>query len=839
MKKMKLSSRLTLGIALLSLGGLVILFVIVNTFIRGMIVEQVRENYAANNVIMANEVDDWLEELKSLIDGMALSVTQVPREFMFGITRNFQANHPDINLAFVGFPDGYAIANHGNPPADGWYSYRRPWYIVGMENRGIAAITATPEWSITGQSWAIFAGRYLPELDGGTYGTVGFVINLDEVSAIMSRFEIEGGGYVFLMGAGGEFISHPDPALAPTDRLFYLTDNDIYRDIYHRIMTGEDFIPFTTAGGVESYVLSENLGGADWIMVSVVPAAIINASTNTLVTMVMITAFAVLIGLTIFVLISASRLVKSGIGRAVKGFRASSLALAQGEGLKIDNYRDTSFGLGELSQEFEQNLTIISNILEDISTMYNEFKVGNYRHKMDATRYQDAYAEIIRNINETVAGITDSRTEVLEFFKQVVDGDFGATLRKFPGQEAYINDIAESIRAAIMNLAEGIATMARHAQRGDLDYRLDSSLYKGEWISIVEELNKVLLSVSKPFEETVEILKAIEQGDFSRRVEGDFSGGFAVIKDTLNTTSDAISSYISEINRVLENLATGDLRQKIDRAYVGQFASIKDSLNNISGSLNSTMSEIAMASNQVLLGAEQISVSSIELANGATQQASSVQELNTSIAMISAQTKQNADNAKEANALSGRSTENAKAGNEAMKQMLEAMVKIKESSSNISKIIQAIQDIAFQTNLLALNASVEAARAGEHGRGFAVVAEEVRSLANRSQGAATETTGLIEDSLDRVDAGSGIAESTAKALDIIVKNADEVLTIINNISASSQGQAEAVEQVSNGLGQISTVVQSNSAVSQETAAAAQQLSAQAQLLKELVAYFKV
>ncbi|MCL2045634.1 MAG: methyl-accepting chemotaxis protein [Oscillospiraceae bacterium] len=299
----------------------------------------------------------------------------------------------------------------------------------------------------------------------------------------------------------------------------------------------------------------------------------------------------------------------------------------------------------------------------------------------------------------------------------------------------------------------------------------------------------------------------------------------------------AFINRVTDISRVLEIIAQGDLTPDVsllsDKDTMGHsLEKMIDELNGMFHKINATTDQVATGSRQIANGAQ-------ALAQGSTQQASAIEYLSLSISEIADKTNQNAGIANEAAKLSDTIRSSAETGSAHMDSMMQAVQDISEASSNISKVIKVIDDIAFQTNILALNAAVEAARAGQHGKGFAVVAEEVRNLAAKSADAAKDTGLLIENSIEKADLGLGIATDTAESLKMIVDGINRSADIIIQIARLSEEQSEEIKLINTGIEQVAHVVSQNNATAQESAAASQEMNSHSDMLAQDISHFRL
>lgn len=358
-------------------------------------------------------------------------------------------------------------------------------------------------------------------------------------------------------------------------------------------------------------------------------------------------------------------------------------------------------------------------------------------------------------------------------------------------------------------------------------------------------LTAVLVSnhIVKPIKQCSERIKKLSVGDLSSPADiikaKDETGVLSV------STAGVVNSMnviIRDIERILGEMSKGNFgvdTQKNTNAYVGDFESLINAICKINSEISEALYKIELAAEQVSAGSQQVSGSAQNLSHGATEQASSIDQLASTINDISEKTHENLEDCHKAKLSVSEAGELMSEANRQMNSMTDAMGRIDRSSEEITKIIKAIEDIAFQTNILALNASVEAARAGEAGKGFAVVANEVRNLASKSQEAVRNTSSLIGESREAVQEGIRIAGETAATIKKVVEASESVNVIVGKVADSSEAQTNSIRQVTDGINQISAVVQNNSATAEESAATSGELNSQAQQLKNLVSLFKL
>ncbi|MGZ5529458.1 MAG: methyl-accepting chemotaxis protein, partial [Limisphaerales bacterium] len=411
-------------------------------------------------------------------------------------------------------------------------------------------------------------------------------------------------------------------------------------------------------------------------------------------------------------------------------------------------------------------------------------------------------------------------------YPEGLHGGFATALKQ-------LNRVAKTLSTTTGAITELMNAIAE----GDFNKKVNVNV-EGEYRLAVDHAMQAMETMQIMLGDVGTVMGGVAQGDITQRVQAEGHGDLAKLKNDINLSLDALGS-LNDISLVASALSGGDLTQTINKDYPGTFGTVIAGMNGTVANLRELVGEIKDSTNNINTAAKEIAAGNNDLSHRTEEQAASLEQTAASMEELTATVQLNAKSAQQANQLAVGATDIAGKGVSVVGQVVTTMEGINESSRKIVDIISVIDGIAFQTNILALNAAVEAARAGEQGRGFAVVAGEVRNLAQRAAAAAGEIKNLIGDSVEKVEDGTKLVAQAGKTMEEIVGAIRGVTVIMSEIRNASVEQTSGIEQVNQAIGQMDEVTQQNAALVEEAAAAAELLEEQARNLSATVGRFTV
>ena len=386
-----------------------------------------------------------------------------------------------------------------------------------------------------------------------------------------------------------------------------------------------------------------------------------------------------------------------------------------------------------------------------------------------------------------------------------------------------------------------------------LELSADITEIENERRKVEEDRERRAAELSMFIDRLAEGLNKLSAGNFDSQIDEAFAEAYEKLRADFNAAVDKLQKaekerveseqaqafVVENLAHGLGHLAEGNLLETLDEAFAHDYEKLREDFNDASVKLRQTITKISAAAKGIREGSADISKSADELSDRTERQAATLEETSAAMEEITSTVSKTAEGANEANASAEKARQQAQDGGEVVRQAVEAMERISESSAKIAKIIGVIDDIAFQTNLLALNAGVEAARAGDAGKGFSVVATEVRALAQRSSGAAQEIKDLIEASSQHVNTGVDLVARAGDALHEIVSGVENVSNQVSDITLAAQEQATALSEVNSAVSQLDQVTQQNAAMVGETTRSSHALASDADELMSQVSHFDI